>query len=77
MDMEFKIFRMAIYIKDITLKENLMDMANIIGPMALFIKDILQLVLGKDKELGRMIMEINTLVISVMIEKMALANIFG
>lgn len=77
MDMEFKIFRTAIYIKDITLKENLMDMANIIGPMALFIKDILQLVLGKDKELGRVIMEINTLVISVMIEKMALGNIFG
>ncbi len=77
MDMEFNIFQMGIYIKDIIFKESLMDMDNIIGSMDLFIKDILRMVIDKGKELGRVIMEINILVISATIEKMVLANIFG
>ena len=54
-----------------------MDLANILGPMALFIKEISRMVIEKGKEIGRVIMEINTLVISAMTEKMVLANIFG
>lgn len=77
MDMEFKIFLMGIYIRDIIFKGSLMDLANILGPMALFIKEISRMVIEKGKEIGRVIMEINTLVISAMTEKMVLANIFG
>lgn len=50
--MEFNIFQMGIYIKDIIFKENLMDMVNILGSMALVIKDSLQMVFDKGKELG-------------------------
>lgn len=52
MDMASKISLTEISIKAFISKENLMDLENIFGPMALLIGDTLQMDWDKDKEHG-------------------------
>ena len=60
MEREFKNLLHKIYTKEDMPKANLMVMENIIGRMEAFIKEILSMVLDKEVEFGRNLLEIVT-----------------
>lgn len=77
MDMEFKIFQMAISIKVIMSRVNLKGKDSIIGQMGLPMLESLSMGLDKGREFGLDKMEINIMEYLAMIVKMVQDNIIG